>query len=129
MLLADRLGKQFQSLTVELAFRENPTRYDYMRCTCIQIFFRILGSDAAADLQSAGIGGERFFRGFGVALAEHNHVAALDSVFLIEFRKPSGGTVRFEIRLEASSAVIQRTAYNLLYTSVVQVDAGAKLCH
>ena len=87
LFLADGFDEFVQPRPIHAAFAENPARDDDVRRAGVQPAARILSVDAAADVQSAGKRRQRRARLGFVAGAEHDDVAAGQSVAPVKFRR------------------------------------------
>jgi hypothetical protein len=83
-----------------------------------------LSIHAAADLESAGIGGECGTGGGFIPGPEHDDVAAGETVFPIQLGEPFGGTGGDKIRAQAGIA--KRAADDLLHFTFMEVNARSK---
>ncbi len=93
-----------------------------VRGSGLQPLGRVLQVDAAADLQSAGKRRQRR-AGLGLVVrAEHDHVAAVEMVAPVEFRKVGRAVIGDEIG--PRSTLAQRAADDLLHLAFMEVDAG-----
>src|SRR5205814_2004549 len=92
----------------------------------VQPTARIVGIDAAADLQSSGIGGQGLARRGFVAGSEHNDVASFETVALVKLRIERRGLFGDKIRAQRRRIVAPGAADDLLHFAFVKIDARSE---
>src|SRR5439155_17827178 len=96
-----------------------------MRCACVEPEARIFRMDPSADLQPAWISLQSRFGFRIVTRSQHDYVAAFQLVVPVNGSIPCGRSVRYKIGPQ-SLGCAQSAADDLLYFSLVQIDAGTK---
>ena len=112
-----------QSAAVKLAIAKDIGSDDHLCCTPAEPSRRIVGTNAAADLQAPREGGEGLRGRVLVARAEHDDVAAGELVATIARRKVRRRMGGDEVGL-GGRAVAQAGADDLLDSPLVQVNTG-----
>ena len=95
-----------------------------MRRAGLEPLARVFRIYSAAEVQSAGIRGERGAGGGFIARAEHDDVAARQGVAPVKFRERRGGFFGDEVGAQAVAA--ERAADDLLHLAFMQVYARTK---
>ena len=89
----------------------------------------VVGGDAAAEVESAGVGGEGGAGGVVVAGAELDDVSAGEIVGAVAGGEGGGGLVGDEVFAQAGAVVAEGAADDLFYFAVVEIDAGPEARH
>jgi thiazole synthase len=122
---ADGLHEGFEASPIHGAIAENPGSDNDMRGTVIKKADCIIEIDATANLEAAGKGAKGSAGGVLVAGAEHDDMAAFESVLAVEFGVIDAGAVRDEIGAW-SGGIGERAADDLFHLAFVEINAGAE---
>lgn len=77
-------------------------------------------------MEAARISAECLLGSCFIATTEHDDVAALQTIALIEFGIPGTGAFGDEVGTQASAIVGEGATNNLLHFAIVQINAGSE---
>ena len=87
---------------------------------------RIVRMDAAADLQSAGIGCQGAAGRLFIAGAKHDDMAAPEPVAVVKTRIKLCRVITFKIGHQTCAVICQAAADDLFHAAFVKVNTGAE---
>ena len=115
-----------QALPAEFAEFKDPGGDDQLLRPLVKPEVGIVGSDAATQLQPAGIGGERGGGRLGIAGTKHDHVAAFQAILPVHPGIEIRPVRRFIVGDRLPAGIGQGGANNLHHLAVPQINAWAK---
>jgi len=122
----DESRKFGQPVPIDASLAEDPRGDDDVGRTRVEPSTGIVGIDSAAELESAGPGGQGVAGGLVVAGSQGNDMSAAEIVASVEIGKPAGGVRCLEIGADAGAAIGERAPDDLDDFAAPEINARSE---